>query len=328
MERIQTRIHKLVKYIRSIDKEYIKHKYHQLRNLKKEDVIHFVKRHRKLIQYSIIAGFAVLIIIPIATYIYFGQDLSSKERILNRKNAGVILLDRNEKPFFTLFDATTRNPVTIDQIPEHTAQAFVAVEDKDFYNHPGFSIPGFARAIRENILSESFAQGGSTISQQLIKNAILSLDKKLLRKYQELVLAVELERRYSKADILEMYLNTIYFGEGAFGIQDASQRYFSKDAAELTLGESALLAAVIRAPSALSPISGDLKAALERKDLILQLMAEQGYITEAEKTAAQKQKITIDPTTADINEEAVHFALMIQDALIEEYGEQTVANSG
>jgi penicillin-binding protein 1C len=143
-----------------------------------------------------------------------------------------------------------------------------------------------------------------------------------------LVLAIELERRFSKKDILEMYLNTIYFGEGAYGIQDASQRYFSKDARNLTLGESALLAGVIRAPSALSPISGSMSKALKRKDLILDLMQAQGYITESEKIAAQKEKITLNPTANAINEEGVHFALMVRDALIKEYGEQRIANSG
>lgn len=317
-----------IQFIKGINKEYLRKKWHQLRNLKKEDIIDFVKLHRKTISLVICSFIGVMVAIPIFTYIYFARDLRSKETIINKKNEGVVLLDRNDKPFFTLFDANTKNPVAFEDIPELTRQAFIAVEDKDFYNHPGFSITGFLRAVRENILSESYAQGGSTISQQLIKTTLLTPDKKLLRKYQELVLALELERRYSKNDILEMYINSIYYGEGAFGIQDASKRYFSKDVKDLTLAEGALLAGIIRSPSYLSPISGNLEAALDRKDLILQLMKDQGYITEAQKVAAQKEEIQINPTAADINQEAVHFALMIQDFLIEEYGEQTVANSG
>ncbi len=328
MSNLKKKLQQAVQYIRKIDKEYLLEKWHRIRNIKKEDIIRFVKSHRKGLMYAFLAFVGIMIAIPIFTYFYFARDLRSKDTIINKKNEGVVLLDRNDKPFFTLFDATTKNPVAFEEIPELTRQAFIAVEDKDFYNHPGFSITGFLRAVRENILSESFAQGGSTISQQLIKTTLLTPDKKLLRKYQELVLAIELERRYSKNDILEMYINSIYYGEGAFGIQDASKRYFGKDAKDLTLAESALLAGVIRSPSYLSPISGDLKAALNRKDLILELMQDQGYITEAQKKAAQEEKIEINPTPADINQEGVHFALMIRDFLIEEYGEQRVANSG
>jgi 1A family penicillin-binding protein len=328
MSDLKAKLKQSLAYIRTIDKAYLKAKWHRLRNLKKEDVFRFAKKHRKPVMYAFLSGVAVMLIIPIATYAYFVRDLTSKDKIINKKNDGVVLLDRNDKPFFTLFDATTKNPVAITSLPKYTTQAFVSVEDKDFYTHPGFSTSGFVRAIEENLLSRSFAQGGSTISQQLIKNAILYPDKQLLRKYQELVLAVELERRYSKDDILEMYLNTIYFGEGAYGIQDASMRYFSKDAKDLTLAESALLAGVIRAPSALSPISGDADAAVKRRNLILELMEDQKQITASQKTSAQKEKLVLNPTEDDINEEAVHFALMIQDMLIEEYGERDVSNSG
>ncbi len=306
----------------------LKHVFSRLRHLKKKDIIHFLKHGRRPILYGMIGFVVVMLLIPVFTYAYFVRDLSSKENIINKKNEGVVLIDRNDKPFFTLFDARTKNPVELSDLPLHTTQAFIAIEDKEFYNHPGFSIRGFGRAIRENLYSESFAQGGSTISQQLIKNAILSADKRLLRKYQEIVLALELERRYSKDDILEMYLNTIYFGEGAFGIQDAAEKYFSKDAADLTLSESALLAGLIQAPSAYSPISGDKEAAMKRKNLVLSLMSDQGYISSIVKTQAQKEEIAFKPSSTDVNEGAIHFALMVQDILIEEYGEQTIAQSG
>ncbi len=301
---------------------------HRVRHLRRKDIVALFKHSRRPLLYGIIGVSAMLVVIPIFTYAYFVRDLSSKENIINKKDAGVVLLDRYDKPFFTLFDARTKNPIAYEDIPEHTVHAFVAIEDKDFFEHPGFSIRGLARAVRENIYSESFAQGGSTHTQQNIKNAILSADKRLLRKYQELVLALELERRYSKEEILEMYLNTIYFGEGAFGLEDASQKYFSKSAKVLSVSESALLAGLIRAPSALSPISGDLDAALDRKDLVLEQMSAQGYLSDSAHKKAQSEKITIEPSSSAINEEAVHFALMVQDMLIEEFGEQTVAQSG
>ncbi len=313
---------------KKIDKTYLKEQYHKIRNLRKEDIFHFIKKNRRYLKYAILIGIVIMILIPIATYLYFVRDLSSKDRILNKKNEGIILLDRSGEAFFTLFDATTKNPVALDTLPAYTKYAFIAIEDKDFYSHPGFSITGIARAFRENILSQSSIQGGSTISQQLIKNAILSPDKHLLRKYQELVLALELERRYSKDDILELYINTNFYGEGAFGIADAAMRYFSKDASELTLAESALLAGIIRAPSYYSPLTGNLDAALNRKNLVLSLMYEQKHITEEEMNRAQEENIIFNPTEQDMNEQGVHFALMIQDFLIDKFGERDVAKSG
>lgn len=286
------------------------------------------RNSRNLILYGIFGVIILMVLIPLLTYLYFIQDLSSKDRIINRKNQGVILLDRTGEPFFTLFEARTKNTVPLAQIPLKTQQAFIAVEDKDFYKHPGFSITGIGRAIQTNIANEQFAAGGSTISQQLIKNTLLSQNKTIFRKYQELVLAIELERRYTKEDILEMYLNTTYFGEGAFGIEDASQKYFSKSVSDLTVDESALLAGIIRAPSALSPLSGDTEAAIERGDLIISLMQEQGYITADEASDALENEIAFTPEEEEVSDQGIHFALTVRDELIEEYGEQEIAQSG
>lgn len=314
-----------------------KSKLHQLRTaIKEKGFFHAMKEFiselfhsgKKPVLYLIGLGILLLILTPVLTYLYFVRDLSSKESIMTRKNEGVILQDRNEKTFFTLYEAQTKNIVPIDQISEDTQQAVVAVEDKDFYTHSGFSVEGFGRAIVANIKNESLSQGGSTISQQLVKNTLLSQEKSFLRKYQELFLAIEIDRRYSKNDILEMYLNTSYFGEGAFGIQDAAQTYFSKDAKALTLAESALMAAILPAPSALSPITGNQERAFERQKLVLQLMQDQGYITESERLAAENQEITFNPSTEALNITAPHFALMVKEELIKEYGEQKVAGSG
>lgn len=283
---------------------------------------------KKPILYLIGLGLLLLILTPILTYLFFVRDLSSKESILTRKNEGVVLQDRNGTPFFTLYEAKTQNPVTLDQINEQTQQAVIAIEDKDFYHHHGFSVSGFGRALIANIRNESITQGGSTLSQQVVKNTLLSQERSFLRKYQELFLAIELERRFSKEDILELYLNTSYFGEGAFGIQDAAQAYFSKDAKDLTLAESALMAGILPAPSAYSPISGNADRAYARQALVLQLMEDQGYITAEERAAAEEQEITFNPSPRSINQTAPHFALMVQEELIEEYGEQQVAQSG
>ncbi len=288
----------------------------QLKHLKKPLLIVLV----------FIAG--ILLITPIVTYIYFVRDLSSKENIISKKNSGVILTDRNDKPFFTFYQARTTEIASLSAIRDYTENAVIAVEDKDFYKHPGFSIRGIGRALLANFREERLAQGGSTISQQLIKNTLLNQNKSFLRKYQELVLAIELERRFSKKDILEMYLNTVYFGEGAFGIEDAAQTYFNKSASELTLGESALLVAILPAPSALSPISGDKDRAFARQAIVLAEMRKQQFIDIEDEQQAKAEKITFISRKDDLNQIAPHFALMVKEELIKRYGEQQVAQSG
>jgi len=277
---------------------------------------------------AILSGIALLIIIPILTYLYFVRDFTSKENVISRKNAGVLLTDRNDKPFFTFYEAASTKSIPFSEIPEVTKQAAIATEDRDFYNHTGFSIRGIGRAVVANLRSEELTQGGSTITQQLVKNTLLSQEKSFLRKYQELFLAIELERRFSKNDILEMYLNTAYFGEGAFGVEDASHAYFSKNASQLTLGESALLIGILPAPSALSPLSGDKEAALRHQKSVLQKMVDQGYITPELKTQAESQVITFNPQKSDLNVEAPHFALMVKNELIKKYGEQRISHAG
>lgn len=283
---------------------------------------------RQPILYLLGVGILVLLLTPILTYLYFVRDLSSKENIINRKNEGLILEDRTGKPFFTFYEAKTKHTVPLSDISKQTQEAVIAIEDKDFYNHPGVSVSGIGRAIVADLKHESLAQGGSTISQQLVKNTLLTQEKSFLRKYQELFLALEIERRFSKEDILEMYLNTVYFGEGAFGIEDASRAYFSKDVSELTLAESALLAGILPAPSAYSPISGSKEKAFTRQKIVLQKMREQGFITQAQEDQALAQKIVFDPSTQALNVTAPHFAIWVKDQLIKKYGEQKVAQSG
>ncbi len=283
---------------------------------------------KKIIVYTLLGIGILLIVTPIGTYIYFVRDFSSKENIINRKNAGIILLDRSNKPFFTFYEAQSRKIASISAIPSSVKNAVIAVEDKDFYQHPGFSLRSIGRAVVADVKREGLSEGGSTISQQLIKNTLLNQNKSFLRKYQELVLALELERRFSKNDILEMYLNTVYFGEGAFGIEEAAHTYFNKTSSQLTIAEAALLAGILPAPSAYSPLSGNKTAAFQRQRIVLSLMEQQKLITHTEALQAENTEIVFHPQTSELNEIAPHFALMVKDELIKKYGEQTVATSG
>ncbi|MCX7996982.1 MAG: PBP1A family penicillin-binding protein [Patescibacteria group bacterium] len=277
---------------------------------------------------ALIAALVVFVGIPSFTYLYFAKDLGSKETMITRNEAGVILLDRRNKPFYTLYDAKQREYVPISQISKNLQEAVIASEDRNFYNHPGFSPRGIIRAFTANVSSGGISQGASTITQQLVKNVLLTQERSFLRKFQEVVLAIEVDRRYTKDDILEMYLNAVYFGEGAFGAQQAAKTFFGKDAAELTVAESALLAGVLPAPSAFSPISGDREKAFKRQKTVLALMEEQGYITAAERQAAEREKISFENGDTSFNAVAPHFALMVKDQLIRKYGEPALSQSG
>ena len=167
--------------------------------------------------------------------------------------------------------------VSLEDMPLTLQQAIIAVEDNRFYRHSGFDIEGILRAMLVNLQTGSLAEGGSTITQQLVKNLFLTQEKTYVRKLEEVVLAIDMELRYSKEEILEMYLNTIYFGSGAYGIGDAAKIYFGKKPAGLTLAESALLAGLPNAPTAFSPYN-DWEAAKQRQAVVLAAMVKNGYI--------------------------------------------------
>ncbi|MCR4324408.1 MAG: PBP1A family penicillin-binding protein [Candidatus Curtissbacteria bacterium] len=285
-----------------------------------------IKHYAKAI---IIFLVVVFFLIPVITYLWFVRDLGDKNSIMNRNNSGVQLLDDKGEVFFTFYSPKEITFVPLSDISVNIQEAVVAAEDKDFYENRGFSPRGIGRAFVNNITSAAIKEGGSTITQQLVKTALLSSHRNFLRKYQELILALDIERRYSKEDILEMYLNTIYFGEGEFGIENAAQKYFGKKAKDLNLAESSMLVAILPAPSALSPISGDADRAKQRQEMVLSQMEEQGYITEKEKDAAVAATIRYAPQKEEeVNTIAPHFALMVRDYLIEEFGEEKITRNG
>ncbi|MCL4366117.1 PBP1A family penicillin-binding protein [Patescibacteria group bacterium] len=279
----------------------------------------------------LVAFFAVtafFCIIPVITYIYFASDLSTKEGLMSHNDTGIILLDRNNQPFFSFYQAKLKKEIPLSTIPKLTQQAIISTEDKDFYSHPGFSIKAILRSITADIQNKNLALGGSTITQQLVKNSILSPRKDFLRKYQEITLASEIERRYSKDQILEMYLNSVYFGQGAFGIEEAADIYFNKHAQDLTLAESTTLAAILPAPSRLSLFNGNLSEVKERQKIILDKMVNQRYIATEQKNEALKEDVQPVSHSSDINTIAPHFALMVLDQLISQYGEEKIVRSG
>lgn len=282
----------------------------------------------KHIIFLVLFGLLILVLTGIVTWVVFASTLASKDSIMNRNKTGVTLLDRNGKPFYEFYNAHSTTYVPLSSIAPIAQKAVIASEDKDFYKEPGFSVNGILRAVYTNLVPGGGGSGGSTITQQLVKNALLSQEQTLLRKYQEIILSVEIERRYTKDQILEMYLNSVYFGEGAFGIEDAARTYFGIPAKDLNLAQASMLIGLLPAPSAYSPISGNAQYAKQRQKYVLGRMQTDGDISQADNDTAYAQALTYQAPKADTNTAAPHFALMVKQALIDKYGEEQIARSG
>ncbi len=267
-------------------------------------------------------GAIALIAIAAVTYAMYANDIKDPERLMNRNNTGIVLTDMNGKAIYSTGRAEHRDIVKLADISKDMKNALIASEDKDFYKHGGFNLFSILRAAFTGF------GGGSTLTQQLAKNTILSDQHSILRKWQELTMSVAIEQTYSKDQILEFYLNSVYFGENAFGINDASTTYFGVAPKDLTLAQSAMLVGLLPAPSAYSPISGNAEYAKERQTTVLSRMATNGYITEAEKTAALGTELTYQPQKNNLGDDAPHFTQVVLNELINKYGEEQALRSG
>ena len=273
---------------------------------------------------------AFLILTPLLTYLYFARDISDMNRLMNRNNTGIVLYANDGKTeIYSEGRAEHRDLVPLDKISPDMKNALIASEDKDFYKHSGFSILSTLRAVYGYVVNGGGSFGGSTITQQLAKITVLSSNRSFMRQFQALSIAVAIENTYSKDQILDMYLNSVYFGENAFGIQDAAKAYFGTTPDKLDLAQSAMLVGVLPAPTAYSPVSGNAEYAKERQTTVLSRMVTNGYITEEQKKAALAEELTYQPQQSPINSSiAPHFAQMVLDQLYKKYGEETVTRSG
>ncbi len=272
---------------------------------------------------------AFLVLTPIITYIYFANIISDPDRLMNYNNTGVVLLDSDGEAFYSFGTADRGDRLPLDQISDYAEKALISAEDKNFYKHSGFSLVSILGALYANLLSgDATGYGGSTLTQQLAKNTLLSDNQTILRKYQELTVALAIEQNYTKDEILDLYLNSVYYGEGAFGIGAAAETYFGKSAADLTLAESAMLIGVLPAPSAYSPITGNPEYAKERQGTVLGRMVDNNVITQEEADAAKAVELVYAPQDEGPNGTAPHFAEMVLNKLYNEYGEERVTRSG
>ncbi len=268
----------------------------------------------------VVGGFALVVLF--AFYVETARQLRHPDELIYG-GGGIELLDRNGEALFAFTGESGgfRKPVRLDDISANLVNATVATEDPDFWSNPGLNVRGIGRAVYENLAFWEHSgffkgSGGSSITQQLAKNLYIPANERssrsLSRKLRESVIAVELSRRYSKEQILEWYLNQAFYGNGAYGVEAAAQRYFSRPAKDLTVAEAALLAAIPNAPSLYDPISHP-DAARERQQHVLERMAKNGYISEQEAAAAGAEATQLRPGQLAV--EAPHFAMYIRETL-------------
>ena len=214
--------------------------------------------------------------------------------------------------------AANRALVPIDRVPEHLQEAVLAAEDARFYDHPGYDLQSIARAALVNVREGRVVQGGSTITQQYVKNTYFKHAKKTLeRKARELRIAIELERQHSKSEILELYLNTVYMGEGAYGLKAAAEVYFRRGVRKLSLTDAALLAAIIKAPALYDPREHP-RRARERRDYVLRRMSELGMIDRATAEAARKRPLGVSPRPPRLSIKEPYFVEAVKREVLED----------
>ncbi len=247
-------------------------------------------------------------------------ELTKKRQIMTTR-----ILDRNGNLLFRIYEDENRTLVPLSQIPQHMINATLAIEDKNFYQHHGFSVQGIFRALVNNLKKQEL-QGGSTITQQLIKNRLLSPDKTLQRKLRELILSILVESTYNKDQILTMYLNEVSYGGSTYGVEEAAWQYFNKPAKDLSLGESAMLAGLPAAPSAYTPFGPNPELSKRRQEEVLRRMVEDGHISLEEAYLAQQEELQLRKNVIDIK--APHFVMYVRKLLAEKFGEQSLQQGG
>jgi len=284
---------------------------------------------------KIISKRKIIFFIPIVLVILFIiwfmisilKDLPSPTKLLSYEIPQTTkIFDRNNILLFEIFTEQNRTLVKLTDMPISLRNATIATEDKDFYKHQGINpIGGILRAVKETFLHQKL-QGGSTITQQLVKTALLTPERTLGRKIKEIILAFWAERLYSKNQILEMYLNEVPYGGTAWGVEAAAQKYFGKNIKDLDLAEAALLAGLPAAPTIYSPFGAHPELAKARQTYVLERMLAEGYINKNEMEEAIEKPLNYKIQASDIK--APHFIMYVKEKLVEKYGEKLVEQGG
>jgi len=278
------------------------------------------KRKRNIVVLGLLAAFFFILF-----YIFYNLPNPYKLRDFQATPLSTQIFDRNGKLLYDIYKEQNRTPVKLKDLPKYITEATIAIEDKDFYRHQGVSLlGGILRAIKDTFLTTR-VQGGSTITQQLIKTSLLSPERTIRRKIREIILALFTEKIYTKDEILEMYLNQVPYGGAAYGIEQASLLYFDKSAKKLSLAEAAFLAGLPQAPSLYSPYLNP-ELSLNRKNTVLDQMYKQKYIDKKTYEKTKPEKLDIKPPKNIIK--APHFVFYVKKILEEKYGKETVEEGG
>ncbi len=277
--------------------------------------------------------FLFIIIFSFIFLVNFGWtffQLPSPDKLIERDFAqSTIIYDRTGKNvLYQIYGEQKRTLIGFDQVPEYLKLATIVIEDKNFYQHKGFDLKALIRAVLANLKKGGKAQGGSTITQQLVKNVILTPEKTYTRKIKELILSYQIEKKFSKDEILKMYFNEIPYGSQAYGAEAAAQLYFNKHAKDLSLDEATLLASLPQAPTRLSPYGTHKDELIKRQQYILDLMVEEGYLDKVDADEAKEENVLAKIVAKRENITAPHFVMYVKEILSEKYGEQTVEQGG
>jgi len=267
----------------------------------------------------VVLGFIFLLLL----FSWYAKDLPSPSKLSQTTGSSTVFYDRDGKVLFDLYKDKNRMPVKFEDLPKYLKEATIAIEDKNFYKHKGISEAGIIRAFI-NIVFHRSLQGGSTITQQLIKNVLLTPKRSISRKIQEAILAYEVERRYQKDEILLMYLNESPYGGSFWGVGTAAKGYFGKDVKDLNLAESAFLAGLPQSPSVYSPFIGVKDAWKERTKNVLRRMREDKYITSSQEKDAVNKLYSLKFYTAKMAINAPHFVFYVKSLLESDYGEKII----
>jgi penicillin-binding protein 1A len=278
----------------------------------------------------ILVGAAGLVGLVYGTYASIQKSIPSDSSLLNIQPSEGTTIYSADGVVLARVALENRKPVPLSEIPDYLIDATIAIEDSRFYHHPGLDLRGIARAFSENMKQGRIVQGGSTITQQLARSLYLTRRRTIGRKLQEAVLALQLERNLSKEEILEMYLNQVYYGHGAYGAAVAAQTFFGKKPSQLTLAQCAVLAGLPRRPSTYSPYDNP-EIALRRRNVVLRRMAELGYISfeEAEQATQEKMRLRPKPEPLGLAEQrAPYFTSFLLREVKRQYGEDLIYRGG
>ncbi|MCC7004562.1 penicillin-binding protein, partial [Candidatus Nomurabacteria bacterium] len=294
----------------------------------KREVLSFFKKTPT--KNLLILGLAILIFLAGLSILWVSSlkipDLSSFEDV--RISQSTKIYDKTGQVLlYNIHKDTKRTIIPLEQISNNIKNATIAIEDSSFYQHGGIEIKSILRAILANLTSLQFSQGGSTITQQVVKNSILTKDKTITRKLKEWILSVKLEQVMSKNQILSLYLNNIPYGGSIYGVEEASEAFFNKKASDLTLAESAYIAAIPQAPTYYSPYGNHKDALNTRKNFVLKRMLENNLISEKDYNLALKEVVTFQPQ-AETGIKAPHFVQFVKEYLENKYGAEAIQNGG